>query len=134
MARRASSGINTKALLTGGLILVVLIAAGFFFFGRKKESFAKADPLVMSEFLAGSKMLAGNEYRVDGKVHDNRVSANGQIVTLKVENNGKTDFLPVLISEKAKSKDVNFVRGQDYAFLVRFDTDGVPEAIDVERH
>lgn len=134
MARRASSGINTKALLTGALILIVLIAAGFFFFGRKKESFGKADPLIMSEFLAGSKMLAGNEYRVDGKVNDNRVSANGQIVVLEVESNGKTDYLPVLIGEKAKSKGVNFVRGQEYAFLIRFDTDGVPEAIDVQRY
>lgn len=134
MARRASSGINTKALLSAALIILALIAAGFFLFGRKKESFGKADPLIMSEFLAGAKMLAGNEYRAEGKIHDNRVSANGQVIILEVENNGKIDYLPIVIGEQAKSKDVNFVRGQEYAFLLRFDTDGVPEAIDVQRY
>ncbi|MGE9269053.1 MAG: hypothetical protein ACQKBY_13250 [Verrucomicrobiales bacterium] len=134
MARRASSGINQKALITGLLLCLLVAAAGYFLFGRKKDSFAKAEPLVMAEVTtAGANMLAGNEYRVEGKIFDNRVNSSGQVITLEVGDEGSSDFLSLLITEEAKAKGVNFVRGQHYAFLVRFNTDGVAEALDVNR-
>jgi hypothetical protein len=125
MARRASSGVNTQALLIGAAVLALVLGGGFWFINRQPTGFDA--PLVdISRDIDNFKSLAGNENSVTGVLVDRQISSTGQIATLRIDGD---HFLPIIIPDGFKGGNLNL---QDqYTFLVKFNTDGVAVAQDV---
>ena len=125
MARRASSGVNSKALLTGAAVLALVLVGGFWFVNREPTGFDA--PLVdISRDIDNFKSLAGNENSVTGVLVDRQISNTGQIATLKTKSD---HFLPIIIPDGFKGGNLNLQ--DEYTFLVKFNTDGVAVALNV---
>ena len=128
MARRASSGVNTQALLIGAAILALVLGSGYWFVNRAPADFDA--PLVdLPRDIDNLKSLAGNQNSVTGILHDRRIVSIGQMATLKLENDL---FLAIIIPADFKGGNLNL---QDkYTFLVEFNRDGVPVALDLKQN
>jgi hypothetical protein len=128
MARRASSGVNTQALLIGALILIVVLGGGYWFINRKPPGF-DAPVLDAISFRTNGRSLAGNKNQVTGVLIAREIRASSQIVTLEVEEDGNPVHVPIIIPEGFKAGNLN--QKDTYTFLIEFNTDGVPVALDV---
>ena len=127
MARRASSGVNTQALLIGGAILALVLGGGFWFLNRSPANF-DAPPLDMARDIDNLKSLAGNKNSVTGILHEREITPAGQIATLKMEG---PYYLAIKIPPDFKSGNLNLQ--DEYTFLVEFNNDGVAVALDVKQ-
>ena len=128
MARRASSGVNVQALLIGALILVVVLGGGYWFLNRKPSGF-DAPVLDATSFRINGRSLSGNQNQVTGVLIDRQIRASSQIITLEVEEDGNPVHVPIIIPEDFKAGNLN--QKDTYTFLIEFNTDGVPVALDV---
>ncbi len=129
MARRASSGVNTKALLSGAGALVLLLGGAFWFINRDTSGF-DAPPLSISREIDQYRSLAGNTNTITGILHKRPPTKNaGQMATLKDSEN---NYIFIIIPEDFKGGNLNLQ--DEYTFLVKFNTDGVPVALDVTQN
>jgi len=127
MARRASSGVNTQALLIGAAVLALVLGGGYWFINRAPAGF-DAPLLDVPNEIDQFSSLAGNENVITGILHDRPTYANGQVVALKTEDD---EFLVIIIPSDLKTGNLNL---QDkYTFTVKFNTKGVAVAQDVKQ-
>jgi hypothetical protein len=131
MGRRASSSLNAPLIV--GIIAAIIVAAvlGFFLLQKKTETFTDAPLLHISEALDNANSLRGNEYRVEGKVESRWVRDTGEGLSLKVEEDGRTEYFFIMIPPDIEH--VNIEREQRYAFKIRFGEGGVAVATAVKR-
>jgi len=129
MARRASSGVNTQALLTGAVILILAIGGGYWFLTKKPEGF-KAEAVNMDQYLRNQQASVGNEVQATGILEDRHNKGDAQMVILKIEENGSSSFLPILVPSELNKVNLNLQ--QEYSFLLRFNSDGLAVASDVK--
>ena len=64
---------------------------------QKSETFTDAPLLHISEALDNANSLRGNEYRVEGKVESRWVRDTGEGLSLKVEEDGRTEYFFIMI-------------------------------------
>ena len=131
MGRRASSSINTAAIVGIIAAIAILVGLGFLLFNRKGEAFSDLAPLQVTEAMENGNSLRGNEYRVEGKLIARWPRDTGAVVELLVEQPGATEHFPIVVPSGISQ--VNFEREQRYAFKIKFGEGGVAIATDVER-
>jgi len=129
MARRASSGVNTQALLSGVAILAIALGGGYWFLNREPEGF-KAETVNVAQYRDNQNALVGNEVKATGTLVDRRNEGDSQMIALKVQEDGKARFLPILVPNDLNKVNLNLQ--QDYSFLLRFNSDGLAVASDVK--
>jgi hypothetical protein len=131
MARRASSGVNTQGLLIGALILVVVLSGAYWVLNRSPSAF-DAKPVNVTQAQENGRSLAGNQYSVSGTLIDRKIRSEvGQIVALKVEEDGMTKILPILLGKDFQSGNLSLQ--EQYSFLIQFNNDGVAVALEVKQ-
>ena len=130
MARRASSGVNTQALLVGAVVLILFLGGGYWFLNRKPSGF-DAPPLDIEQDVENSRSLSGNVYQVTGKLDDRDIETTGSVISLKIGEKPNVRFLPILISADFKGGNLNLQ--DEYTFLIEFNTDGLAVALDVKQ-
>ena len=130
MARRASSGVNTQALIIGAVILLLVLGGGYWFLNRKPSGF-DAPELDIEQALGNSRSLSGNRYQVTGKLIDRKIELNGQIVTIQLGEETNPKFLPIMIPEDFQGGNLN--QQAEYTFLIEFNTVGLAVAEDVKQ-
>ena len=131
MGRRASSSINTAAIIGIVAAVAVIGVLGYFLLNRKSVPFGDLAPLQVEEALENGNSLRGNEYRVEGKLIARWPRDSGAVVELLVEEPGATRHFPIVVPTGISS--VNFEREQRYAFSIKFGEGGVAIATGVER-
>ena len=127
MARRASSGVNSQALLAGAAFLALVLGGGYWFINRTPNGF-EAPPLDIARDIDHYRSLAGNENSITGILFRRPPTNSGQMATLKV---GEDDYIFIIIPPDFKGGNLNLQ--DEYTFLVKFNTDGVPVALDVKQ-
>ncbi|MFT6863902.1 MAG: hypothetical protein ACJAVK_002464 [Akkermansiaceae bacterium] len=130
MARRASSGVNTQALIIGVVILVLVLGVGYWLLNRPSSGF-DAPELDMEQAMGNSRSLSGNRYQISGKLIDRRVESVGQLVTIHVGEESNPKPLSIIIPDGFQGG--NLTNQTDYTFLVEFNTSGVAVAQDVKQ-
>ncbi|MDA7917788.1 hypothetical protein N9B74_01890 [bacterium] len=130
MARRASSGVNTQALIIGAVILLLVLGGGYWFLNRKPSGF-DAPELDIEQALGNSRSLSGNRYQVTGKLIDRKIESNGQIVTIQLGEETNPKFLPIMITQDFQGGNLN--QQAEYTFLIEFNTVGLAVAEDVKQ-
>ncbi len=128
MARRASSGVNTQALLVGAIVLIIVLGGGYWFINQKPSGF-DAPVLDAVSFRTNGRSLAGNKNQITGVLIAREIRASSQIVTLEVEQDGNPVHVPIIIPDGFTAGNLN--QKDTYTFLIEFNTDGVPVALDV---
>jgi len=128
MARRASSGVNTQALLIGAFVLIIVLGGGYWFINRKPSGF-DAPVLDAISFRTNGRSLAGNKNQVTGVLIAREIRSSSQIVTLEVKEDGDPVHVPIIIPEDFNAGNLN--QKDTYTFLIEFNTDGVPVALAV---
>lgn len=126
MARRASSGVNSQALLAGGAILAAVLGGGYWFLNRTPSGFDEPEFDIVRD-VDHQKSQAGNTNSVTGLLIDRQITPNGQLATLKI---GKDHFLSIIIPSDFKGGNLNLQ--SEYIFKIEFNTDGVAVAKDVK--
>ena len=130
MARRASSGVNTGALIIGAIVFILILGGGYWFLNRKTSGF-DAPELDIEQALSNSRSLSGNRYQVTGKLIDRNIESNGQIITIQLGEETNPKFLPIMIPEGFKNGNLN--QQAQYTFLIQFNTVGLAVAEDVKQ-
>ena len=130
MARRASSGINTGALIIGAIVFILILGGGYWFLNRKPSGF-DAPELDIEQALSNSRSLSGNRYQVTGKLIDRNIESNGQIITIQLGEETNPKFLPIMIPEGFKNGNLN--QQAQYTVLIQFNTVGLAVAEDVKQ-
>jgi len=130
MARRASSGVNTQALIIGVVILVLVLGVGYWLLNRPSSGF-DAPELDMEQAMGNSRSLSGNRYQISGKLIDRRVESVGQLVTIHVGEESNPKPLSIIIPDGFQGG--NLTNQTDYTFLIEFNTSGVAVAQDVKQ-
>jgi hypothetical protein len=106
MARRASSGVNTGALIIGAIVFILILGGGYWFLNREPSGF-DAPELDIEQALSNSRSLSGNRYQVTGKLIDRNIESNGQIITIQLGEETNPKFLPIMIPEGFKNGNLN---------------------------
>ena len=130
MARRASSGVNTGALIIGAIVFILILGGGYWFLNREPSGF-DAPELDIEQALSNSRSLSGNRYQVTGKLIDRNIESNGQIITIQLGEETNPKFLPIMIPEGFKNGNLN--QQAQYTFLIQFNTGGLVVAEDVKQ-
>ena len=130
MARRASSGVNSQALIIGAILLALVLGAGYWFVNQKPSGF-DAPELDIEQALSNSRSLSGNRYQVTGKLTHRYIESNGQIITIQLGEETNPKFLPIKIPDGFKGGNLNLQA--DYTFLIEFNTVGLAVAEDVKQ-
>jgi hypothetical protein len=130
MARRASSGVNTQALIIGVVILVLVLGGGYWFLNRKPSGF-DAPELDIEQALNNSRSLSGNRYQVTGKLTDRKIESNGQVITIQLGEETNPKFLSIKIPDGFTGGNLNLQA--EYTFLIEFNTVGLAVAEDVKQ-
>ncbi len=133
MPRRASSGINAGVLIGVAVFVLLGIVAGYFLLGHKKATFGDVPKLRIDEFLENANSLRGNEYTVEGRIDEKLrwTPGRGQVVSLRVETDGRTDLIGIEIPPEFNS--LNIEREQRYAFRIRVRQGGIAVATAIQR-
>ena len=125
MARRAQSSVSPVVLLIGLALLAGVAIAGYFFLGKGSQPDYPA--LNVEDFKKNSLALRGNTYFLEGTVdRRDRVTAQGQIITLISGPEGSGHAIPVLLP--AGLKGDNIESGYRLRVVVEINQDGLPEA------
>ena len=131
MGRRASSSLNSTAIIGIVVVIAILVGVGALTLKKKGKTFNDVAPLQVEEALQNANSLRGNEYRVEGKVESRWVRDSGEGLSLQVEEDGRTEYFFIMIPPDVKH--VNIEREQRYAFKIRFGEGGVAVATAIER-
>ena len=132
MGRRASSSINTTAIVGVAAVLAVLVAAGALFLLKDKggSSFT-GTPFPVDDAYSGANSLRDNEYTLEGTVTQRHPRDSGLGLEIQVESGGEEK--PVFISVPNDVATINIERNTKYAFKVRVGKGGIPVATNVKR-
>ena len=131
MGRRASSSLNSAAIIGIIAVIAILVGVGALTLKKKGKVFNDVALLQIEEALQSANSLRGNEYRVEGKVDSRWVRDTGEGLSLMVEDDGQTKYLFIMIPPEVSH--VNIEREQRYAFKIKFGEGGVAIATDVKR-
>lgn len=131
MGRRASSSLNSAAIIGIIIVIAILVGIGALTLKKKGKTFNDVAPLQIEEAIENANSLRGNEYRVEGKIESRWVRDAGEGLSLMVEDQGQEYFLFIMIPPEVGH--VNIEREQRYAFKIKFGTGGVAIATDVKR-
>lgn len=86
----------------------------------------------MTQAQENGRSLAGNQYSVSGTLIDRKIRSEvGQIVALKVEEDGMTKILPILLGKDFQSGNLSLQ--EQYSFLIQFNNVGVAVALEVKQ-
>ncbi|MGC6466955.1 MAG: hypothetical protein ACON38_11540 [Akkermansiaceae bacterium] len=129
MARRASSGVNTQALIIGAVVILLVLGGGYWFLNRKPSGF-DAPPLDIEQAVENSRSLSGNKYQVTGTLIDRRIET-ASLVTLKIGEESNPKFLSIKVPTDFAGGNLNLQ--DEYTFLIEFNTDGLAVALDVKQ-
>lgn len=130
MARRASSGVNSQALIIGFVFLLLVLGGAYWFVNRTPSGF-DAPELDIEQALGNSRSLSGNKYQITGKLIDRKIETIGQIVAIQVGEDTNPKFLAIKIPNGFTGGNLNLQA--DYTFLIEFNTDGLAVAEDVKQ-
>jgi len=130
MARRASSGVNTQALLIGAVVLILVLGGGYWLLNRKPSGF-DAPSLDIEQAVENSRSLSGNKYQVTGKLIDRETEATGSVITLQIGESPAVRFLSILVPAEFSGGNLN--PQDEYTFLIEFNTNGLAVALDVKQ-
>jgi len=131
MGRRASSSLNSAAIIGILAVVAILVGVGALTLKKKGKSFTDVAPLQIEEALTNANSLRGNEYRVEGKVESRWVRDQGEGLSILVEENNRVEHLFIMIPPDVTH--LNIEREQRYAFKIKFGEGGVAIATDVKR-
>lgn len=131
MGRRASSSLNTAAIVGIIAVLAIAVGLGTLLLRKKEESFRDVAPLRVSEALENGNSLRGNEYRVEGKVLSRWVRDSGEAIELLIEDSGQQEHLPIMIPPGVTT--LNIEREQRYALKIKFGEGGVAIATAIKK-
>mgnify|MGYP002529802545 FL=1 len=131
MGRRASSSLNTTAIVGIAVGVLFLIVAGALVLRKGRGETFDAPPLPMEEVYSNANSLRGNEYTVEGTVDRREPRDSGLGISIVVDSDGEK--LPLFIIVPDDVATINIERDVAYAFKVRFGEGGVPIATGVKR-
>ena len=131
MGRRASSSLNTAAIVGIVAAVAILLGIGALMLKKKSITFDDVAPLRMEEATQNANSLRGNEYRVEGKIESRWVRDSGEGLSLIVEDDGRTERLFIMIPPEVPHPNIE--REQRYAFKIKFGEGGVAVATAVKR-
>ena len=131
MGRRASSSLNTTAIVGIAVGLLFLIVAGALVLRKGRSETFDAPTLPMEEVYSNANSLRGNEYTVEGTVDRRESRDSGLGISIVVDSEGEK--LPLFIIVPDDVATINIERGVTYAFMIRFGKGGVPIATGVKR-
>lgn len=131
MGRRASSSLNSTAIIGIVAVLAILVGIGSLMFKKKAKTFNEVAPLRIEEALENANSLRGNEYRVEGKIESRWIRDTGEGLSLLVEEGGRTERLFIMIPPDVSHPNIE--REQRYAFKIEFGEGGVAIATAVKR-
>lgn len=131
MGRRASSSLNSAAIIGIIAVIAILVGVGALTLRKKGKIFNDVPPLQIEEALQNANSLRGNDYRVEGKIDSRWIRDTGEGLSLMVEDDGQTKYLFIMIPPEVSH--VNIEREQRYAFKIKFGEGGVAIATDVKR-
>lgn len=127
MARRASSGVNTQALIIGIIAFLLILAGGYWFITKKPAGFDAPELNIASE-IDSFQSLAGNENTVSGTLVARRITPQGQIAFVKDKSN---DTISIIIPSDFEGRNLNLKN--EYSFLIKFRNDGIAVALDIKQ-
>lgn len=122
MPRRASSGISPLHLLLS-LLALLLVAGIFLLFLKGDNKEFDAPTLDLANEVDRLNSLAGNQYRIEGKLIDRNLSDSIEIATLQVGQDHDPHFLSIKIPPETKVENLNLQTS--YQFLIKFDQTGL---------
>lgn len=124
MARRRRSGQKSgrgksKAPFILGIVALVIVGMVG---GKMLSSGGSSSAVVdknfrIADYRKSASKLAGNRYRLEGKVEGMMSRRNDRLVVISLPGNPKDERLPILVEEEVRS-DVNLARGKTYIFNV----------------
>lgn len=124
MARRRRSGQKSgkgksKAPLILGIVALVIVGmvGGKMLSSGGSSSAAVDKNFRIADYRKSASKLAGNRYRLEGKVEGMMSRRNDRLVVVSLPGNPKDERLPILVEEGADS-EVNLSRGKTYIFNV----------------
>lgn len=131
MGRRASSGLNTTAIIGIAAVVVVVLAGGAFVLRKGKKDGFSGQPYPVSEMFSSASSLRRNEYVVEGTVFriDNRDSGTG--VGLLVGSEEDAEAVYVIVPEEVAT--INIERNVNYAFKILVGDGGVNFATAIKK-
>jgi hypothetical protein len=125
MARRAQSSVSPVVLIIGLALIAGAAVGGYMLLG--KNNTPDHPPLNIADFQKNSLSLRGNRYLLEGTVDQrDRVTSEGQIITLLSGPDGKSDPIPVFLP--AGLQGDNIEPGYRFRAVVEINKDGLPEA------
>lgn len=128
MARRAQSKVPVVAIILGVLLFAAVAFVGWKVIGGSRQ--VDYPPLNVADFRNNSRALRDNRYSLEGTVdRRDRVTDDGSLITLVVGEQGEGVPIPVYIPSALK--DTNIEAGYQMKFVVRINSDGVPEVEDI---
>lgn len=133
MARRASSGPKPVVIVAIVVALIAALFIGKFFLTSGSGTTLTGAKLPVDALLENANALRGNEYVIEGTLDDQLAWTvdRGQVVALKVDSSGGSDFLAIEIPPNLS--DINIEREQAYAFRIRFRDGGIAVAQEITR-
>lgn len=133
MARRASSQLHPGVIVGAIAAIAIAAFAGKSLLGAKPSTFGNVKKIAVDEFLENGNSLRGNEYVVEGQVDEKLqwTSGRGQLVSVKLEEPGGEQFVPVEIPQEFDK--MNIETKQKYAFRVKFRQGGIAVATGINR-
>ncbi|MDA0765976.1 MAG: hypothetical protein O3A87_06285 [Verrucomicrobia bacterium] len=131
MGRRASSSINSAAIVGIIAVVAVVVGLGALLLKKKGTTFDDVAPLLVEEALDNGNSLRGNEYRVEGKLLARWPRDSGAVIEILVEDGGEQTHFPIVVPVEVSN--LNFEREQRYAFKIKFGDGGVAIATEVKR-
>jgi len=130
MPRRAQSKVSIPALVGGIVFFAILAGGGFLVLNRSQAIDHPA--LSLEELRSNSLQLRDNLYSLEGTVNRReRVTADGQFLSLSVMHNGREEPVPVLIPSSVPSQNIE--SGYRLRMVVRINAQGIPEAEQIVR-
>lgn len=131
MGRRASSSLNTAAIIGIVAVVAILVGAGALMLKKKGVTYNDVALLRMEEAVQNANSLRGNEYRVEGKIESRWIRDSGEGLSLIVEESGRTERLFIMIPTDVEHPNIE--RDQHYAFKIKFGEGGVAIATAVKK-
>ncbi len=131
MGRRASSSLNSTAIIGIIAVIALLVGIGSLMLKKKADTFSEVAPLRVAEALVNANSLRGNQYRVEGKIESRWIRDSGEGLSLLVEEEGLTERLFIMIPPDLDHPNIE--RDQRYAFKIEFGAGGVAIATAVKR-
>ncbi len=132
MGRRASSGLNTTAIIGIAAAVLVAVVGGFLFLKKGKKEGFTGQALPVKETFTNATAMRRNEYTVEGKVFRIESRDSGVGVCLMVGSEGGEEEA-VFIKVPEEIATINLERDRTYAFKIQVGEGGVNVATAIKK-